>query len=60
MARFDVNYNERRKSLRLFPDAVNGIINSILTMFILTATLMFYLCACNEHNILNLIVRLFG
>ncbi len=59
MVRFDTNYTERRKSLRIFPDAVNGVINIILTGLVLTATVMFYVCACNIHDIMGLIARLF-
>ncbi len=59
MVRFDVNYIERRKSFRIFPDAVNGIINTILTIIVLGTTLMFYVSACNKHDVVNLIAGLF-
>jgi hypothetical protein len=41
--RFELNYNEKRKRLRLWPDSVNVTIKTVLTVAVIFAVGLLYL-----------------
>jgi hypothetical protein len=43
MMRFELNYNEKRRHIRLWPDSVNVTINTVLTVVVIIAVGLLYL-----------------